>query len=174
MPMNPSSTSAGGACVPPPSSGWPTTSWWKSTSSRASSASGCSRCRPSRTSKRPHNPRMPGRAWLDAVLAAGATAAGHAPDSAAGRADLENVTGAEPLEDPELQIHSVPPDPWRPATAAFLDGVQQWRVVAYDGIVPIVRAWVAAAVRRRGKDRRLRTVHEDARELVVTFVERLS
>ena len=117
---------------------------------------------------------MTGRAWLDAVLAAGATAAGYAPDSAAGRADIEDVTGAEPLEDPQLQVHPVPPDAWRPASAAFLDGVQRWRVVAYDGIVPIVRAWVAAAVRRRGPDRRLRTVHEDGRELVVSFVERLS
>lgn len=117
---------------------------------------------------------MPGRAWLDAVLAAGATAASYAPDSAAGRTDLEDVTGAEPLEDPELRVHAVPPDPWRPVSAAFLDGVQQWRVVAYDGIVPIIRAWVAAAVRRRGPDRRLRTVHEAGRELIVSFPERLS
>lgn len=117
---------------------------------------------------------MPGRAWLDAVLAAGATAAGHAPDAAAGRADLDEVTGAAALEDPELQVHAVPSDSWRPPRAAFLDGVQHWRVVAYDGVVPIVRAWVAAAVRRRGPDRRLQTVHEDGRELVVSFVERLS
>jgi hypothetical protein len=117
---------------------------------------------------------MPGRAWLDAVLAAGATAASHAPEAAVGRADLDDVTGAEPIEDPELTLHRVPPDPWRPRRAAFLDGVQHWRVVAYDGVVPIVRAWVAAAVRRRGADRRPRTVHEAGRELVVTFPERLS
>ncbi len=116
---------------------------------------------------------MPGRAWLDAVLAAGATAASHAPEAAAGRADLEDVTGAEPVEDAELAVHPVARDPWRPAGAAFLDGVQHWRVVAYDGVVPIVRAWVAAAVRRRGANRRLLTVHEAGRELVVTFPARL-
>lgn len=117
---------------------------------------------------------MPGRAWLDAVLAAGATAASYVPEAAAGRADLEDVTGAEPLEGPELQTHLVPPDPWRPAGAAFLDGIQHWRVVAYDGVVPIARAWVAAAARRRGPDRRLRTVHEASREIIVTFPDRLS
>jgi hypothetical protein len=116
---------------------------------------------------------MSGR-WLDAVLAAGATAASHTPDAAAGRADLGDVSGAELLEDAELRVHDVPNDTWRPASAAFLDGMQHWRVVAYDGIVPIARAWVAAAVRRRGPDRRLHTVHEDGFELIVTFPDRLS
>jgi hypothetical protein len=116
---------------------------------------------------------MSRRAWLDAVVAAGATAASFAPDGSGGRVPVEDVTGAELLEDPELRIHDVPADTWRPPSAAFLDGVQSWRVVAYDGIVPIARAWVAAAVRRRGPDRRLRTVHEVGREMVVTFPDRL-
>src|SRR6266542_2909472 len=54
-----------------------------------------------------------------------------------------------------------------PPPVAFLDGIQQWRVVGYDGVVPIVRAYVAAAVRRRGADRRLRTAFEDSREFAV-------
>lgn len=116
---------------------------------------------------------MPARGWLDAVLAAGATAAHYAPDAAAGRPERSDVTGAEVVEDQALAIHPVAGEPWRPRGVAVLDGAQVWRVVAYDGVVPIVRAWVAAAVRRRGPDRRLRTVHEAARELVVTFPERL-
>src|SRR3989441_6540523 len=51
---------------------------------------------------------------------------------------------------------------------SFLDGIQQWAVVGYDGVTPIVRAHVAAAVRRRGPDRRPRTADEAARELAIT------
>ena len=115
---------------------------------------------------------MTHRAWLDALVAAGATAASFTPD-ASGRSKLEDVASAEPLEDPELRVYPVAADSWRPPGAAFLDGMQHWRVVAYDGVVPIVRAWVAAAVRRRGADRRLRTIHESGRELVVTVPDRL-
>jgi len=117
---------------------------------------------------------MTGRSWVDAVLAAGATAASFVPDSGTGRVDVAAVTGAELVEGKELLIHPVARSPWRPPAAAFLDGIQQWRVVAYDRIVPVLRGWVAAAVRRRGGDRRLRTVHEIGREVAITFVDRLS
>ena len=110
---------------------------------------------------------------LDALVAAGATAASYAPDATDGRTGSADVSSATVVEDPELQVHEVQPDPWRPASAAFLSGLQRWQVVAYDGIVPIVQAWVAAAVRRRGPDRRLRAVHESGRELVITFPDRL-
>ena len=116
---------------------------------------------------------MTSRAWLDALVAAGATAAGFSPDATAGHSTAPDVGSATSLEDPDLQIHEVQPDSWRPASAAFLSGLQRWQVVAYDGIVPIVRAWVAAAVRRRGPDRRLRSVHESGREVVITFPDRL-
>ncbi len=41
-------------------------------------------------------------------------------------------------------------------------------------MIPIVRAYVAAAIRLRGADRRPRTVAEDAAELAITRLDRLS
>src|SRR5688572_16347651 len=117
---------------------------------------------------------MTGRSWIDAVLAAGATAASFVPDTGGGSADTSRVLDTELVEGRELAVHPVAAAAWRPPIAAFLDGFQQWRVVAYDRIVPILRGWVAAAVRRRGPDRRPRTVHENAREVVITFADRLS
>jgi hypothetical protein len=118
---------------------------------------------------------MSGRAWLDALVAAGATRATRQPEASAGRADLvESLeSGTELVEGATLETHDVPAGAWRPAAAAFLDGIQQWSVVGYDGVVPIVRAWVAAAVRRRGPDRRLVTTGEAGHEIVVASLERL-
>src|SRR5204862_455257 len=54
------------------------------------------------------------------------------------------------------------------------DGIEQWRVVGYGGVTPIVRGYVAAAVRRRGPDRRLRTAGEASRELAITRLASLA
>ncbi|MGH7614040.1 MAG: hypothetical protein ACREMW_08380, partial [Gemmatimonadales bacterium] len=54
-----------------------------------------------------------------------------------------------------------------PAGVAFLDGIQQWKVVGYDGVLPIAVAYVAAAVRQRGPDRRPHTVDWAEREIVI-------
>ncbi|HYT03587.1 MAG TPA: hypothetical protein VEM13_01745 [Gemmatimonadales bacterium] len=114
------------------------------------------------------------RSWVEAVLAAGAVPASHVPEASLGRSDLEEFTGADPVEDPELRIHSLAEAaPLSPAVVRFLDGIEQWRVVGYAGVTPIVRAYIAAAVRRRGPDRRLRTVAEDAEEFAVTRLDRL-
>jgi len=113
--------------------------------------------------------------WVDAVIAAGAVPAAYVPEASAGRADLEEFTGADPVEDPELRVHplgEVPP--LAPGAALFLDGIERWRVVGYGGVTPIIRAHVAAAVRRRGQDRRPRTVREAARELAVTRLDALA
>jgi len=109
------------------------------------------------------------RAWIEVLLAAGVTPATFVPDASLGRFDQEPTerAAADVLEDAELTTHAVADAAAPPATVAFLDGIQQWRVVGYDGVVPIVRAYVAAAVRRRGADRRLRTTIEDAREFAV-------
>jgi len=114
-----------------------------------------------------------GRSWIDAVLAAGATAASFVPDGG-GSAETKRFLDTELVEDKALAVHPVAASAWRPPVAAFLDGFQQWRVVAYDRIVPVVRGWVAAAVRRRGPDRRPRTIHEIGREVIITFADRLS
>src|SRR5438132_1003333 len=87
----------------------------------------------------------------------------HVPEASLGRNDVEEFTGADPVEAGELRVH--PLDDARPlalGAVSFLDGIEQWRVVGYGGITPIVRAHAAAAIRRRGPDRRLRPVAEAA------------
>jgi hypothetical protein len=109
------------------------------------------------------------RHWLTALYAEGVTPASFLPDASVGRIDMDEeaeVVGVELVEDAELRVRAVeavePPGP-----VAFLDGIQQWRVVGYDGVVPIAVAYVAAAVRRRGPDRRLVTTARAERELVI-------
>jgi len=114
---------------------------------------------------------MPER-WLSALVAAGAVPASHVPQGSPGRADLEEVAGAEPVEDAILAVRPVTSEEL-PATVCFLDGIQYHKVIAYDGVVPVVRAHVAAAARRRGRDRRLRTAAGASRELLVTAVAAL-
>jgi hypothetical protein len=109
------------------------------------------------------------RSWVQAIVRAGAVPASYVPEASVGRSDVEAVAGAELVEDAELAVHALQ-DGFRPTAAAFLDGIQHWRVVAYDRVTPIVRAHVAAAVRRRGADRRLRTALETSRELALTRV----
>ena len=108
--------------------------------------------------------------WLSALYAAGAVPASHVPLGSPGRADLEEVAGAEPVEDPLLAVHPVHAPAETPPSVCFLDGIQYHKVIGYDGVVPVVRAHVAAAARRRGADRRMRTAAEASRELVVTAV----
>ncbi len=105
-------------------------------------------------------------AWTERIVAAGAVPAAFVPDGSGGRTDVDEVAGAEPVEDARVAVHTVSPGSG-PAAVTFLDGIQQWTVVGYDGVVPIVRGYVAAAARRRGADRRLRTAREAARELAV-------
>jgi len=113
--------------------------------------------------------------WVDAILAAGAVPASAVPDASAGRSDLEEFTGADGVEDALLRTYSVADvRPLAPGAVAFLDGIEQWRVVGYGGVTPIVRGYVAAAVRRRGPDRRLRTAGEASRELAITRLASLA
>ncbi len=118
----------------------------------------------------------PPRSWVDAVLAAGAVPASSVPDASLGRTDIEEFTGADPVEDGQLQVHSLAGVPalW-PRAVGFLDGIEYWRVVGYAGVTPIVQAYVAAAIRWRGAppDRRPRTVAEEAEELAITRLDLL-
>jgi hypothetical protein len=110
------------------------------------------------------------RDWLATLYAEGVHPASFLPDASLGRvADVEEPvhgSGVELVEDGELRAHPVATAP-PPGPVAFLDGIQQWKVVGYDGLAPIAVAYVAAAARRRGSDRRLRTMHQAARELVI-------
>lgn len=98
------------------------------------------------------------------MVAAGAVPASHVPDESLGRTDLIEVAGAELVEGAELRVVGVDPASLAPPVASFLDGIQRWKVTFYDGVVPIVRAHVAGAVRRRSAGRRLQTVGESVRE----------
>ena len=114
----------------------------------------------------------PGR-WQDALIQAGAVPASHAPEQSLGREDLVEIAGAELVEDPAVRVHRVAVADQGPPVVSFLDAIQRWRVAYYDGAVPIVRGYVAAAVRRRGPDRQLRTARERCRDVHVTARERL-
>jgi len=112
--------------------------------------------------------------WVEAVVAAGAVPASHVPEASLGRGDVEEFTGADPVEAAELRVYPLgDAPPLTPGTVGFLDGIEQWRVVAYGGITPIVRAHAAAAIRRRGPDRRLRTVAEATDEVAITRLDQL-
>ena len=117
------------------------------------------------------SPPLP-HSWVDAVLAAGAVPASSVPDASLGRTDIEEFTGADPVEDGELQVYSLAGgQALTPRAVGFLDGIEHWRVVGYAGVTPIVQAYVAAAIRRRGPDRRPRTVVEEAEELAITRLD---
>jgi len=105
--------------------------------------------------------------WWDALVRAGAVPAAYVPPASMGRTDADDGAepGADVVEGATVAVHPVTPAPSPPA--CFLDGIEQWKVVSYDGVLPIVHAYVAAAVRRRGEDRRLRTAFEAARDFAI-------
>jgi hypothetical protein len=116
-------------------------------------------------------PRPP---WVGAVIRAGAVPAHSVPAASVGRLELDPApASAELVEDETLRAHRLGPG-FRPAAAAFLDGIEHWRVVAYDGVTPIGRAYVAAAVRRRAGNRRLITMIRDDRDFVATRITALT
>jgi hypothetical protein len=43
--------------------------------------------------------------WVQAILAAGAVPASHVPEASLGRIDIEEFTGADPVEDRDLRVH---------------------------------------------------------------------
>jgi hypothetical protein len=109
------------------------------------------------------------RDWIARLYAGGVTPASFLPDASAGRTvepeDLPG-SGVELVEGDELRVHPVVrTEP--PGGLAFLDGIQQWKVIGYDGVTPIALAYVAAAVRRVGPDRRLTTAAVASREIVL-------
>ena len=114
-------------------------------------------------------------ARLRRVLAArGLTAASVVPDASAGRADEAVIRAARLVEHAELRSVALGrAAPWQEPAVAFLDGVQRSEVVAYAGAQPLVLAEVAAAVRER-RDRRLHTVVEVRRRLLVGRAEALN
>jgi len=112
--------------------------------------------------------------WLAALRAAGVVPASYVPDSSVGRADRADVAPAALVEGVAVGAHPIDPHGAGPPATCFVDGIQRWRVIGVQGVVPIVRAYVAAAARRRGADRRLVTVADESREFVITRREGLT
>jgi hypothetical protein len=120
--------------------------------------------------------------WWQALTDAGAVPAAFVPPPSSGPGrgrDGEDTEGSQPadlVEDAEVQAHPVPQRGAAriPGAVFFLNGIERWSVVAYDGVVPIVNAYVAAAVRRRDEQRVLHTILERNRGFAVAPAERLS
>src|SRR5205814_2422086 len=101
--------------------------------------------------------------------------ASHIPEASLGRGDVDEFIGADPVEGGELRVEPLSDArPLAPAAVCFLDGIEQWRVVGYGGITPIVRAHAAAAIRRRGPERRLHTVAEATEAGAITRLDSLA
>ena len=117
--------------------------------------------------------------WWHDLIAAGAVPAAFVPSPAAGGGagvDVETGTArADLVEDAELQAHPLP-DPAAarvPAAVSFLAGIERWSVVAYDGVAPIVNAYVAAAIRRRDARGVLHTTSERSRAFAIAPLDRM-
>ena len=113
--------------------------------------------------------------WWRALVEAGAVPGGSARDWGMGNGEsAQNVTqDTSVVEDSELLTHAIPQSPV-PRPASFLNGIERWSVVAYDGVAQIVNAYVAAAVCRRDDRGVLHATLEKSRAFAVAPVDRLS
>jgi hypothetical protein len=113
--------------------------------------------------------------WWHALIDAGAVPAAYAPMPGAGstRDEVEGGARADLVEGNELQTHPIP-EPRIPNPVSFLNGMQRWSVVAYDGVAQIVNAYVAAAVCRRDDRGVLHATLEKARAFAIAPADRLS
>ncbi len=113
--------------------------------------------------------------WWNALIDAGAVAGGSAGGSGLGVWDRGETATFDTsiVEDSELQTHPIP-QPRIPNSVSFLNGMQRWSVVAYDGVAQIVNAYVAAAVCRRDDRGVLHATFERSREFAVAPLDRVS
>jgi len=112
--------------------------------------------------------------WWHALIDAGATPAAYTPPPSGGRADAEAGERADLVEDAELETHAVSQAAGIPPGVSFLSGIQRWSVVAYDGVVQIVNAYVTAAVCRRDDRGVLHATLERSRAFAIAPVGRVS
>lgn len=117
--------------------------------------------------------------WWQALIDAGAIPAAYVPSASAGGAagaDAESGERADLVEDAEVQAHPIPQRAAAriPPAVSFLNGIERWSVRAYDGMVPVVDAYVAAAVRRRDERGILHTILERSRSFAVAPAERMT
>ena len=117
--------------------------------------------------------------WWRALIDGGAVPASYVPPPSAGaspRDAADRLAAADVVEDAELEAHAVPDR--RPASippaVSFLNGMERWSVVAYDGVAQIVNAYVAAAVCRRDARGVLRATLERSRAFAIAPMDRVS
>jgi hypothetical protein len=96
----------------------------------------------------------------------GLTPASMIPEASGGRVEEASIRLARVVEGTGLDAFAIGVAEAWPGPLAYLDGVQRSEVVGYCGSAPIVVAEIAAAVRER-RDRRLHTVIEERRRLVL-------
>jgi len=110
--------------------------------------------------------------WWQALLDAGAVPAN------AGKSDEPEASPpgeADLVEGTEVLAHAVDDtNPRIPADVSFLNGIERWSVVAYDGVVQVVSAYIAAAVRRRSARGELATTLERSRAFAIAPLEQMS
>ena len=115
--------------------------------------------------------------WWHELIAAGAVPAAFSPPptSRPGTDDTSGTDHADLVEDPELVAHPLPGRSGAriPQAASFLAGIERWSVVAYDGVVQVVNAYVAAAIRRRDERGILHTTRERHRGFAIAPLERM-
>jgi len=113
--------------------------------------------------------------WWHALIDAGAIPAAYAPPPSGGSTRDEVAAGerADLVEGNELQTHPIP-EPQIPNPVSFLNGIERWSVVAYDGVAQIVTAYVAAAVCRRDDRGVLHATLERSRAFAIAPVGRVS
>ena len=111
--------------------------------------------------------------WWQALIAAGAVpgSGSRSDEPEAGAADHADL-----VEAGELQAHPLAGGGAGriPRAVSFLNGLQRWNVVAYDGVVQVVSAFVAAAVRRRNDQGVLHTTFERSRTFAIAPLESMS
>jgi hypothetical protein len=108
-----------------------------------------------------------------ALALRGLTPSSFVPEASGGRTDAATIRPARLVEGDRLEFVPVGRAERWPDPLAFLDGVQRTELLAYSGHSPIVIADIAAAVRER-TDRRLHTVMEEHRTLVLARPEALA
>ncbi|MFN2571397.1 MAG: hypothetical protein ABR537_07280 [Gemmatimonadales bacterium] len=108
--------------------------------------------------------------WWHALVAAGAI-----PGQGGKSDEPETAELADLVEGTELLAHPLPvrAGVMLPSVVSFLNGIERWSVVAYDGVVHVVNAYVAAAVRRRDRQGVLHTTIERSRTFAIAAVDRM-
>jgi hypothetical protein len=107
-----------------------------------------------------------------ALARRGLTPSSFVSEASTGRTDA-GIRPARLIEGSRLECFPIGRAEGWPDPLAFLDGVQRSELLAYSGHSPVVVADIAAAVRERS-DRRLQTVIEEHRTLVLARPEALA